>query len=266
MGFEPVIWNEYTRDRKEVEGFIVEEELISIHVNGKEIASLMATPENQDWLAVGFLKNARLIDTVDEIEVLHVTREGCCVDIWLNHELKQPERKIITSGCGGGILFEEPDLETGRIDTEEVYSPEQLHGLFRKLQKEAALHSRAGGIHSSALSDGRELLVTVEDIGRHNTVDKLCGFALLEGVDTHGKLLLTSGRVSSEMMLKAARMGCPLVASRNSPTSLSRKMAESWNITLACYVRGRSMRVYTQPERIVNSLEDGQENSFQQSV
>ncbi|MBN1265423.1 MAG: formate dehydrogenase accessory sulfurtransferase FdhD [Anaerolineales bacterium] len=254
MGFEPVTWNEFGRDNKETDGFIVEESLVSLYVNGKEIASLMATPLNQDWLAAGFLKNAHLINTVDEIKILHITRAGCCVDIWLDHELQQPDRKIITSGCGGGILFEEPDQEVGRIEYDVVYSPDQLYALFDQLQQVSKIHRQAGGIHAAALSDGKELLITVEDIGRHNTVDKLCGYSLLNSLDTGGLLLLTTGRVSSEMTLKGARMGCPVIASRNSATSLSRKIAESWNITLAGYVRRRSMRVYTHPERLSNCV------------
>jgi FdhD protein len=105
-------------------------------------------------------------------------------------------------------------------------------------------------VHTAALSDGKELLVVAEDIGRHNTLDRLLGLALIVGVDTAGLILLATGRVSSEMLRKGARMGCPIIASRNSPTSMSVALAEAWNITLIGYVRQRTMRVYTHPHRL----------------
>jgi len=92
----------------------------------------------------------------------------------------------------------------------------------------------------------------VEDVGRHNTIDKLTGCCLKHGIETHGKVLLVTGRTSSEMLRKAAVMGCPITASRTSPTSLSVEMAQAWNITLVGYVRSGELRVYSHPERIRN--------------
>src|SRR3989304_3711805 len=109
----------------------------------------------------------------------------------------------------------------------------------------AAVHSReARGTHGAALSDGQELLVVAEDVGRHNAVDKVKGEALLRGIPTEDRLLLSTGRVSSEMLLKAARMGVPLVASRTSPTEMAVALAEQLNITVCGYVRGDGMNLY----------------------
>ena len=107
-------------------------------------------------------------------------------------------------------------------------------------------------MHTSALSDGAELVAIAEDVGRHNTVDKLRGTCLIEGIDPHGLILLCTGRISSEMINKAARMGCPVVASRTSPTSMSVRLARDWNITLVGYVRRDSMNVYAHPERLMS--------------
>ncbi len=252
MGYVEASWQEHGKEIRPVEGNIIAEELVSIHVNGREIASMLATPQNQDWLAAGFLKNSQLIEAVDEIELLHVTRSGCCVDVWLSHELPQPERMIISSGCGGGVLFANPESISGTVDEPFTVLPLNLYRLFDQLQKQSELYARAGGVHASGLSDGEELMMMVEDIGRHNTVDKLCGRALLRGIPTQGLLLITTGRVASEMVMKAGIMGCPVIASRSSPTSLSVQIAEAWNITLIGYVRRHSLRVYTHPERVQN--------------
>ncbi len=126
---------------------------------------MLATPQNQDWLAAGFLKNSQLIESSEEIELLHVTRSGCCVDVWLSHELPQPESMIISSGCGGGVLFANPESISGIVDEPFTVRPESLYSLFDQLQKQSDLYARAGGVHASGLSDGEELMMMVEDIG-----------------------------------------------------------------------------------------------------
>jgi FdhD protein len=112
------------------------------------------------------------------------------------------------------------------------------------------LHALAGGTHTAGLSDGERLLAVCEDIGRHNTIDKLCGACLQAGLSSRGRLLLCTGRISSDMLRKAARMGCPVVASRTTPTSMAVELAQAWKITLAGYVRGQSISVFTYPHRI----------------
>ena len=108
-----------------------------------------------------------------------------------------------------------------------------------------------GKIQTSALSDGRQLLLVAQDVGRHNTIDRLWGKALKQGVITRDRILLASGRISSEMLNKAAKMGVPVVISRTSPTSLSVELGRAWNITLIGYARGNTFRIYTIPDRVV---------------
>ena len=126
---------------------------------------------------------------------------------------------------------------------------------MKELSDAAALYNRAGGIHTAALAEGEELLFTTEDIGRHNTLDKITGICLRQGQPTRDRILLTSGRVSSEMINKVARMGIPIVISRTSPTSLSVQLAQAWGITLIGYTRRRSFRVYATAERIIAANE-----------
>jgi len=235
---------------EDVAGEIIHEQLVSIFVNGQEIMTAMCSPIQQDALAVGFLANEGLIASIDEIADLRICGDGGCVDVWLTHSHIPPRRMILTSGCGGGVTFQDLTQHYPALTETRQIAPERLWALMDDLNHSAKLYSRARGVHTAALSDGEKLLLVAEDVGRHNTLDKLRGMALMEGVDTKGCVLLSTGRVSSEMVTKARHMGAPIVCSRTSPTSLSIGLAQEWNITLVGYLRRNSMNVYAHPERI----------------
>ena len=141
------------------------------------------------------------------------------------------------------------DIDVGEVREATMGQPMRA-ALLIAMQQRATLYARSRGVHTAALSDGKEIVVLAEDVGRHNTIDKVRGACLLEQIDPRGKILLCTGRISSEMINKAARMGCPIVASRTSPTSMSVQLAREWNITLAGYVRREQMKVYAHPERL----------------
>lgn len=243
-------WLEFRGKWEPVEGEVIEEALVTIYANGRELATMMCTPRDQLALALGLLKNEGRLERLDEVALTHVSRDGCCVDIWLRHPIQPPARTIITSGCGGGVTFDDPSRSLPPLTEDLRLSPAQLVEQLNQLHYPGSLHARTRGVHAAGVSDGERLLARVEDVGRHNTIDKLTGECLLRGIETRGRALLATGRVSSEMLRKGALMGCPIIASRNSPTSLSVAMAEAWNITLVGYVRRDSMRVYAHPERL----------------
>ena len=245
-------WWGFHHGWQEEEGEVIEETPLTIFVNGIELATLMGTPLNQDWLAVGFLKNEGIINDVQEIEDLRITTEGCCVDVLLNRTVELPSKKVTTSGCGGGITYADTRIEVEPFKIKNGTSPDIILGAFNKLQTKDSLYARARGVHAAGLLDleGDQLLKVAEDIGRHNSIDKLRGACLLEGIQTQGRALLTTGRISSEMLRKGALMGCPVIVSRTSPTSLAVEMARSWKITLVGYARHGKLRVYCYPERL----------------
>jgi FdhD protein len=252
MGFGTVEskWFEYRRGWTQVAAEVIEEGLVTIYVNGVELATIMSTPQEQDLLALGFLKNEGFIDGLGSVDHVRISEDGCCVDIWLTHAIPKPKRVIITTGCGGGVTFDDPSIEIEPLEDDLMITPKALVDLFPKLHSPGSLYARSRGVHAAGLSDGEKVLVVTEDVGRHNTIDKLMGVCLLEGIETNHHILLATGRVSSEMLRKGALMGCPIIASRNSPTSMSVEMAQAWNITLVGYVRRDSVRVYTHPERL----------------
>ena len=233
---------------------IPSESLLTLFVNGREFVSLMATPTDPDALALGFLLNEGVIHRREDVRVLHVCKAGGCVDVWLAYEVPDsPRRQIITSGCAGGVTFDDLTQARPPLTSTLTASPAQLQRLMSALYNASALHERAGGTHTSALCRGEELLFVAEDVGRHNTLDKVRGLAFKAGADTRDGILVTTGRVSSEMLSKAHAMGAPIVASRTSPTSLSALMAEAWNITLVGYVRRDRLTVYTHPWRLLGA-------------
>lgn len=229
-------------------GHVVQEKLVRLHVNGRELTALMCTPQNLDHLALGFLRSEGLIRGLSDVRRVVVCPSGACVEVWLRDAaFKAPAARIITSGCGGGITFIDLTAAAEPVTSDLRVTPRQVGQLLFKLQE----GQQTRGIHTSALADGDDLLLVVEDVGRHNTIDKLWGRCLVEGIATEGRILLSTGRISSEMLNKAARMRTPVVASRTSPTTLSVALAATWNVTLIGYVRRDSLNVYTGQDRVV---------------
>jgi FdhD protein len=250
IGAVPVSWHEFRHGWSPVDAEVIQEARVTLYVNGLEITSLMCTPSDLDALALGFLKNEGLIDGLHSVRDIFISRNECCVEVWVDHPIRLPKSKTITSGCGGGVTFLDQEWQCDPIPDCIHLRPELLGRFFNQLQGPDSLYSRTRGVHTAALVRGDEIIALAEDVGRHNTVDKVVGLCLLSSQETRGSILLTTGRISSEMLRKGAMMGCPLVASRNSPTSMSVAMAKEWNITLVGYVRRDSLRVYAHPERL----------------
>lgn len=241
----------YDAECRPMRGVVPMEEVITLYVNGQPLVSLMCTPTQLEELALGFLFNEGLIEGLDDMAVLELCGGGRCVDVWLEHDIETPQLRVITSGCSGGITFKDVVSAHHQVESDTRVTPQQVTQLMEGLSRAAALYHRAGGIHTAALADGKQLLCLAEDVGRHNALDKIAGICLRQDRPMHDRVLLTSGRVSSEMVSKVARMGVPIVISRTSPTSLSVQLAQAWGITLIGYTRRRSFRVYAGAERVV---------------
>jgi FdhD protein len=229
---------------------VVREAAVTVYVNGMELITFLCTPHNLRYLALGFLYLEGLIDSLDEVVLLRVCDEEEMIDVRLTHDVELPTRRVLTSGCGGGITFVDLTAQANKIDSSLKVTPSQILDLMRRLYQEAELYHTTGGVHTSALSDGEKLLVVASDVGRHNTLDKIQGQCLLEGADTKDRILLTTGRLSAEMLNKAAKMQVPVLVSRTSPTDLAVEMAKAWGITLVGYARGRQIHVYCGEERV----------------
>lgn len=234
-----------------VDGGVIHESTLSIHVNGQELATVMCSPLQLEALAVGFLFSEGLVDQREEIGHVQLNATGALVDVILRRDdFELPRRLILTSGCGGGVMLAELSAQQPPIQSEYECTPAIIQERMRDLQSAARLYQAVRGVHTAILADEAGLLVAAEDVGRHNAVDKCAGLALLSDIDTRDTLLLTSGRISSEMLGKARRLGCPIVASRTAPTSSALALARAWGICVVGYLRRGSLRVYTHAQRL----------------
>jgi FdhD protein len=257
----PVVTRHYTRfvgDHAEaVEAGVIGEIRFSIFVEDRELVTLMCSAWQLRPLVVGFLYLEGLIEGVDELEMLRVCLDDRVADVRLAHGFPDvPPRKILTSGCTGGVSFGKylDQIDQFRIEDDDRVrvAPGDMYGLLRALYDSSHLYRESGGVHTSIYAEpgAAEPRYVAEDIGRHNTIDKLQGLALLDELPTRGGVILASGRISSEMLFKAAIMGVPVVGSRTSPTNLALTVADRLNITVCGYLRQGSMNVYTHPERV----------------
>ncbi len=231
-----------------VQSRIISEAAVSLTVNGEVWLSFMCTPSDLEALAVGFLFNEQIISAPADVASVHVCQSGDNVDVWLNKAVQKPAQWQRTSGCGGGVT--QGRVAEARPNTSVLISPDLLLACIDQLLQAQEVYREARGIHCSAFSDGRQVFCRVEDIGRHNTLDKLAGRLLLEPVDFSPRILLTTGRISSEMLTKAIRLQAEVVLSRTSPTTRSIELADAAGITLIGYARRAQLFVYTHPERL----------------
>jgi FdhD protein len=229
---------------------IVTEFPLVLQVNGKELATLVASSHDLRFLVAGFLKLQGFVETADDFHLLAVCEEFGVANVRIKRELPEGLRPILTSGCGTGVTY---SLEMPQASAREgvTIMPGAVFRLMNELARQADQYKNHGGIHSAAAGhpDG-SLVLYAEDIGRHNTLDRIAGEALFRGIGLGGMMLATSGRVSAEMALKGARLGVGCIASRTSPTDMAVRICRQAGITLIGYLRGDRFTVYTGHERI----------------
>jgi FdhD protein len=247
-----VRYHRYSGDRFEVvERPVVEERPLALYVNGAELATLLCTPTKVECLVVGFLCFEGVVSGLDAIQSLEAHPEAGVVDVRVRGEFQPPRRKIFTSGCTGGITFSlngRGEPLAGQYHLE----PARVVPLIKELFARATGYQQSRGIHAAALADPVDgVLLVAEDVGRHNALDKILGEALLTGVPTEGRILLSTGRISTEMLRKGVFMRTPFIISRTSPTAASVELARRFGITVIGYVRGDSFNIYSHPERLV---------------
>lgn len=225
---------------------------VSLTVNGQVWLTFMCTPVELEALAVGFLYNEGILDSMDEVADVRVCEHGDNVDVWLNRSVEQPTSWRRTSGCTGGITAVDAlaRLDVSFRGDHPQVPPEAVGQLVEQLFDSQSLYRETGGVHTSALSDGERIVIAAEDIGRHNTLDKIAGLCLMKKIQPATRILITTGRISSEMLQKAARMNVPILISRTSPSSLSIEMAERYGVTLIGYARRHRFNVYTEDQRV----------------
>ena len=232
---------------------VIIEHKVNIHVDGEFYISLMCLPQDTIELAVGFLFSEGIISSFSDIKTIEST---CADDIYVSTASgsTNAERggRIIVPGFTQGSVktsfFDNENLP--HIDSRREIRSNEITEMAARFNKKSELFLETGAVHSCLLiSEGEELFY--EDIGRHNALDKTIGMALMTGMQTKNGALMTSGRVSSEMLVKAARVGIPIIISTSAPTSMAVRIAAEMNMTLIGFARGNRFNVYSGDFRVI---------------
>lgn len=239
-----------------VEDVVVRESPLTIVLNNQELATLLCSPANLEHLAIGFLFSEGLLKSKEEIEKVFVDHKRGVVRVETGKEEEFDRgallKRLITSGCGGGASFYRTADAQGQVKVKSrvEISVSEILALVREFQRRSLVYRATGGVHSAALCDKKDILVFSEDIGRHNAIDRVLGECILSDIATEDRMVITSGRISSEIMLKVSRRGIPVVISKSAPTDLGLKLAADLGVTLVGFVRGKRMNIYTHDWRI----------------
>ncbi len=236
---------------EEMEDLIAVESTIVLSVNGNEVMRLHCTPAMVKEFVVGFLLTEGIVGghfCLDSITVTEKEDMTIHVNVPTQGELST-EGMVRTSGCIGGMTRE--GKESRQAGEGFSIEADSLREVYREFNQSAPLFKKTGCMHSAAVCDGRRILVIAEDIGRHNAVDKVIGYCIIHNIDVEDKMMLVSGRISSEITAKGARWGIPLIVSRTSPTSHAIERADECRITLVGFLRGERFTIYTHAHRIL---------------
>ena len=241
---------------EEVLDCLVREFSVTIYLNEQEVVTLLCTPEYLEDLAVGFLVFEGMLRSPEELT--SVSADYDQGKIWVRSSAtdylaeKTAKKRYLAAGGGKGTSFYSLiEAQNYRpIDTQLQIEPEQIITGMRELQARSDLFQTTGGVHSALLASPKEVILYREDIGRHNAVDKIIGHCFRQGLPPGGLMLFLSGRVSFEMLLKAARFGIPLLVSRSAPTNLAVELAKQLGVTLVGFTRGSGFNVYCHAHRI----------------
>lgn len=238
---------------QEVTLSVPKEMSLNMYINGQEFVTILCTPNKLNFLVMGYLLAEGFIRDIEDLSVLRLCEEDNVVDVRLKRtDIVLPQKRILTSGCGGGISYSESIAGIPKIDSKITLAPEQLLELMKQMLQNAELYRISGGIHTSALCDTESVLAFTEDIGRHNTIDKIIGECAFRKISLKDKILITTGRISSEMLRKAVKMEIAIVASLTSPTERAIALARDLDVTLVGYVRGNHLTVYSKRERLTS--------------
>ena len=242
-----------------IEDMVAKESPLTIILNNRELVTLLCSPENLRYLAVGFLFSEGLLKSKDEIKKIMVDDRRGVVRVETEGDEEPASdalfKRFITSGCGRGASFYSAidAQDQVKVESQVKISTLEVLALVHEFQHRSQIYRSTGGVHSAALCDIRDVLVFGEDIGRHNAVDKIFGSCILNDIATDDHIIITSGRISSEILLKIARRNVPIIVSKSAPTNLGVRLANDLGVTLVGFVRGKRMNVYTHDERIATN-------------
>jgi FdhD protein len=237
---------------------IVTEFALTIKLNGVEFATLVCTPEYLEDMVIGYLASENVIKTRQEIEEMWIEENRGFAHVTVKQKPKYYEnfrsKRYVTSCCGmsrQAFYFVNDAFTAKKLHKVKItLTPTECISLMEALQQQATTFKRTGGVHNAGICDRNSMLFSRMDIGRHNALDKLYGYCLNHSIPLYNKVLVFSGRVSSEILIKASKIGCAVVLSKSAPTELALELADQLGITTVGFIRNKSFNIYTHAWRI----------------
>lgn len=234
------------------------ERALTIYVDKRELVTLMTLGAMPELLVLGYLCNQRLVGSLREIESVTVDWDVGAAAVRTHGGIAELERRtarrIVTTGCGQGTVFGDAMALVDSLRLPDAGSARIRQGMLTQmaavLRQQPSIHAKAGSVHGCALFRGADLLMFVEDVGRHNAIDTITGWMALHDISGHDKVLYTTGRLTSEMVMKAAHIGVPIIVSRNGVTSMGHELAERLGMALFGRAANRHFLCYTGSNRL----------------
>jgi FdhD protein len=239
---------------------IAGEHPLTLYVDKREIVTLMTLGQAPEALAIGYLRNQRLVRSLDEIAEVQVDWETDAVAVTTRTRLEGLDEKMskrtVTTGCGQGTVFGDlmDEVDAIRLRQDVALTEETLYGLLDAVRRHETIYKSAGAVHGCALADGENILHFVEDVGRHNAVDAIAGLMWLEGIDGSDKIFYTTGRLTSEMVIKAAQMQIPFLVSRSGLTEMGYRIAAKVGLTMLGRAVNKHYLLFTGRQRFVKTV------------
>ncbi|MFB9275813.1 formate dehydrogenase accessory sulfurtransferase FdhD [Cohnella cellulosilytica] len=245
---------------------VVTEYPVTVQINGEEFATMVCSPQDIEDMVVGFLASEGVIRRYEDIDDIWFEPGDGFVHIKtqkLNEFYRRfHSKRYITSCCGksrqGFYFINDARTAKAMTDRQVALSFDDCFRLMNLMQSSADVFQQTGGVHNAALCDKHGIVLSRMDIGRHNALDKIYGYCLRNAISLTGKIMAFSGRISSEILLKVAKIGCEVVLSKSAPTQLALQLADELGITTVGFIRQRSLNVYTHPSRIEELAEEQQ--------
>jgi FdhD protein len=238
------------------------ERALTVYVDKRELVTLMTLGAHPEWLVLGFLRNQRLVNSVHDIASITVDWEVGVAAVkthaGIEHIEERTAKKVVTTGCGQGSVFGELMAEVDNIELPEAtITQAQLYGITDAIRLQESTYKSAGSVHGCALFQGQEMLLFVEDVGRHNAIDTIAGWMWLQTGDMTGanKVFYTTGRLTSEMVIKSAQMGVPVVVSRSGITQMGLQVAQQVGLCTIGRATNKHFLCYTAPHRFISQPE-----------
>ncbi len=238
------------------EGLVAAERPLTVYLDKRELVTLMTLGTAPELLVLGWLRNQRMIAALDQILAIQVDWETESAAVTTRTGVEGLEARLakrtVTTGCGQGTLFGSllEDLERIQLPP-ALFSQNALYRLLEALRHHNRVYRRAGAVHGCALCREEQILVFIEDVGRHNAVDAIAGHMWLEGIDGGDKVFYTTGRLTSEMVIKVAQMGIPVLVSRSGVTRMGLELARKVGVILIARAKGEHFLVYNGADRMV---------------